>query len=118
MRDFRNLQIWPRSHQLVLEVYKKTANFPKSGRFGLVSQIRRSAASVPANIAEGCDRSEGDLSRFLQIAIGSGCELEYHLILAPDLDQLRKDHAVRLLAKLSEIKRMITTFRIKQRTIN
>ncbi len=115
MRDFRNLQIWQRSHQLTLEVYKQTENLPKAERYGLVSQIRRSAASVPANIAEGCGRSEGDFGRFLQIAMGSATELEYHLILASDLNHIQEDEAEVLIEELQQIKRMIVTYMKKVR---
>jgi len=115
MRDFRNLHIWQRSHQLTLDVYKQTANFPKTERYGLVSQIRRSAASIPANIAEGCGRSEGDFSRFLQIAMGSATELEYHLILSSDLNHIHKDKADVLIEELQQIKRMIVTYMKKVR---
>jgi four helix bundle protein len=118
MRDFRKLKIWQRSHQLTLEVYKHTKNFPKTERYGLASQIRRSAASVPANIAEGCGRSEGDFSRFLQIAMGSASELEYHLMLASDLDHIRKEEADQLIGELQQIKRMIVTYMKKVRKSN
>ena len=115
MRDFRKLKIWQRSHQLKLDVYKQTINFPKAERYGLVSQMRRSAASVPANIAEGCGRSEGDFGRFLQIAMGSATELEYHLILASDLNYIHKDEADPLIEELQQIKRMIVTYMRKVR---
>lgn len=86
MRDFKTLQIWESSHKLTLDVYELTASFPKEEVFGLTSQLRRSVASVPTNIAEGCGRnSDADTAHFIQIAIGSLCETEYHLILARDL---------------------------------
>ena len=89
MKDFQKLQIWQRSHQLTLEVYRVTGAFPKHELYGLVSQIRRAASSVPTNIAEGCGRdTEADFARFLQIAMGSGSELEYQFILAHDLNYL------------------------------
>jgi len=67
-------------------VYKVTQAFPKEERFGLTSQIRRASASIPANLAEGCGRrSDGEMGRFIQIAMGSGAELSYHLLLARDL---------------------------------
>jgi four helix bundle protein len=76
---------------LTLAAYKSTQGFPKEERFGLTSQIRRSAASIPANLAEGCGRrSDGEIARFIQIAMGSGAELSYHLLLARDLGFLKK----------------------------
>jgi four helix bundle protein len=86
MQDFRNLKIWQRSHQLVLSLYKLTAKFPKDEVYALTSQIRRAAASIPANIAEGCVKgSDADFARFLHIALGSASELDYHLLLSRDL---------------------------------
>jgi four helix bundle protein len=89
MKDFKRLDVWREAHELVLRSYRATATFPKTETFGLVSQIRRCAASVPANIAEGCGRTgNNELHRFLQIALGSVNELEYHFLLAHDLPYL------------------------------
>ena len=89
MRDFRDLQVWQKAHRLVLEVYAATRSFPTDERYGLTAQVRRSAASVPTNIAEGCGRDgERDLARFISIAAGSASETEYHLLLARDLEYL------------------------------
>ena len=86
MKGFRNLQVWAKSHRLVLDVYRVTVGFPKAEIYGLTSQIRRAAASVPANIAEGCGRrGDAELARFCQMAMGSASELEYHLLLSRDL---------------------------------
>src|SRR5215472_6661494 len=86
MKDFRRLKVWERSHRLTLQVYVHTRSFPKDELYGLTAQIRRAAASIGANIAEGCGRrGDAELGRFLQIAMGSACELEYHLLLARDL---------------------------------
>src|SRR5206468_7800270 len=86
MQDFRELRVWNTAHELTLAAYQITRGFPKSELYGLTSQIRRSAASICANIAEGCGRgSRRDFARLLQIARGSASELEYHLILAADL---------------------------------
>jgi four helix bundle protein len=91
MKNFRELKVWGKSHQLTLAVYKATTTFPREEEYGLTSQLRRACASVPANIAEGCGRgSEADFARFLQIAMGSASELEYHLLLARDLNLLRQ----------------------------
>ena len=76
MRDFTKLKVWERSNQLTLAVYRATAAFPREETYGLKSQTRRSCASIPANIAEGCGRgTNADLARFLQIALGSASEL-------------------------------------------
>lgn len=86
MKDCRDLRVWEKAHRLVLESYRATASFLKTEMFGLSSQIRRAAASIPANIAEGCGkRGSGEFQRFLNIAKGSASELEYHFLLARDL---------------------------------
>ena len=80
MKDFRDLIVWSKSHELTLEVYKLTENFPKEEMFGLKSQIRRASASIPANIAEGCGRgSFQDNRRFIRIARGSLYETRHWL---------------------------------------
>jgi four helix bundle protein len=86
MRDFRQIKVWVKAHQLTLEVYKKTAPFPREELYGLTSQLRRACASIPANIAEGFGRGGNvELARFLQIGMGSAYEVEYHALLAKDL---------------------------------
>src|SRR5215212_6744149 len=89
MGHFKKLQVWQAAHALTCEVYKNTASFPKMEAFGLTSQLRRSAASIAANIAEGCGRN-GDVEfrRFVRISLGSATELEYHLLLARDVGLL------------------------------
>ncbi len=111
MRDFRRLQVWEKAHQLTLAVYQLTAGFPRDEVFGLTSQIRRASSSIPANIAEGCGR-EGDaeFKRFLQIAMGSASELEYHLLLAHDLGYIDHENYSRLEQNVTEVKRMLTGF--------
>lgn len=111
MKDFKELKVWARSHEVALAVYKGTARFPREELYGLTSQIRRAAASIPANIAEGCGRrSDGELARFLQIARGSASELEYHLLLARDLALLEASDFKVLEAKVVEVQRMLTSF--------
>jgi four helix bundle protein len=111
LKDFRKQQVWVKSHHLTLEVYKITENFPKNEMFGLTNQIRRASASIPANIAEGCGRdSDADFARFLQMAMGSASELEYHLLLANDLGFLESSIYDQLNKKTAEVKQMLTSF--------
>lgn len=110
MQNFRDLLVWQKSHQLVLDLYKTTKNFPDDERFGLTNQIRRAAASIPANIAEGCGRSgNGDISRFLYIALGSASELDYHLELAFGLEFINSSNYRLLSDSTVEIKRMLSS---------
>ncbi len=111
MKSFRDLQIWEKAHQLTLAVYAATAGFPRAELYGLTSQIRRASSSIPANIAEGCGRSgDNELRRFLEIAMGSASELEYHLLLAKDLKMLDESRYSQLNQQVCELKRMLTTF--------
>jgi len=108
MKDFRDFKVWERAHELVLKIYKCTADFPEQELFGLVTQMRRCSSSIPANIAEGCGRlGNAELHRFLQIACGSSNELEYHLLLAKDLGYLPEDDYTALDKRLAEMKRML-----------
>src|ERR1700685_1169594 len=104
MRNYRDLKVWERAHTLTLEVYKSTRCFPSDERFGLTSQIRRSCSSIPANLAEGCGRrSDGEMARYVQIAMGSGAELSYHFLLARDLGFVQSAEYDALNADVSEI---------------
>src|SRR6266850_1051013 len=86
MGDYRHLSVWKRAHDFTLVVYRSTASFPESERYGLTAQLRRAAVSVVSNIAEGASRhGDRELSRFLQIAHGSACEVECQLLLSRDL---------------------------------
>jgi four helix bundle protein len=111
LKDFRKQKVWMKSHHLTLEIYRVTEEFPKNEMFGLTNQIRRASASIPANIAEGCGRdSDADFARFLQIAMGSASELEYHLLLANDLGFLESAIYGQLNNQTAEIKQMLTSF--------
>ena len=117
MKDFRDLQVWEKAHALTLAVYRATASFPPQEMYGLTSQIRRAAASVPANIAEGCGRQgDSELARFLQIAMGSASELEYHLLLSRDLDLLEMASYEALESGVIEVKRMLASLLKKLRS--
>ena len=111
MRDFHKLGIWQRSHQLTLDVYKVSKSFPKDELFGLTSQIRRAASSIPTNIAEGCGRaSNKDYAHFLQIAIGSASEIEYELLLAHDLEYINDEAFNKLTSETITIRKMIIKY--------
>ena len=120
MRDFKQLKVWQKSHNLTLQVYKVTKTFPREETYGLVSQIRRSCSSIPANIAEGCGRGgDTEFARFLQIAMGSATELEYHMLLSRDLGLIAPTTFESLNDEVTQIKRMLTTFiqRVRARII-
>jgi four helix bundle protein len=110
MRDFHSLKVWQKAHQVTLRVYTATKRFPKDELYGLTSQVRRSATSIPTNVAEGCGRSgQAELARFLNIAMGSASELEYQLLLARDLKLLDADEHQSLSGDVIEVKRMLTS---------
>jgi four helix bundle protein len=110
MKNFRDLQVWSKAHAVTLSVYRATAGFPKEELFGVTSQMRRCSASIAANIAEGCGRrGNAELHRFLQIALGSASELEYHLLLARDLSYLEASVYEELNSAVEEIKKMLTS---------
>jgi len=116
MKDFRTLLVWQRSHALVLEIYRVTGRFPGDEAFGLKAQLRRAAASVPTNIAEGCGRGgDSDFARFVQIALGSASETEYHLLLAKDLGYLGDREHDDMTQEIQEVKRMLTGLRARLR---
>ncbi len=111
MGDYRKLHVWERSHRLTLAVYSATSGFPKDELFGLTSQVRRSAASIPANIAEGCGRNgDAELARFMTIAMGSANELDYHLLLAHDLGYLSSPQYDQLAIETQSVAKMLATF--------
>jgi four helix bundle protein len=108
VRDFRQLSVWEKSHLLALAVYRSTSRFPVAEQYGLTSQLRRCATSVPSNIAEGCGRdTEADFARFLTMALGSASELEYQLIPAHDLGYLASTEHGQLSTAVVEVKKML-----------
>jgi four helix bundle protein len=108
MGDYRSLRVWQVAHELTLSIYEATASFPSSELYGMTSQIRRAAASVPANLAEGCGRdSDGELGRFSRIALGSANELDYHLLLARDLGLMESSMYSSLHGETSRVKKML-----------
>jgi four helix bundle protein len=110
VKDFKELNVWKKAHEMTLSVYALSRSFPKEELFGLTSQVRRSSASAAANIAEGCGRrSDGEMSRFLHIAYGSATELEYHLLLARDLHLLSEQAFEATMRQVDEVQRMLTS---------
>lgn len=119
MRNYKDLLVWEKAHQLTLGIYKHSQGFPKEERFGLASQIRRAASSIPANLAEGCGRrSDGEMARFVQIAMGSGAELSYHLLLCRDLGMLAQEEFTHLASATDEVMRMLSALSAKLKTRN
>ena len=114
MQRFTDLKVWQRSHALVLRIYPITRTFPADERFGLTSQLRRAAMSVPSNIAEGSKRkSKADFAHFLNVAEGSSAETEYLAMLARDLGYVTEQVAQPLLDEIEEISRMLWGLRNK-----
>jgi four helix bundle protein len=104
-RSFKDLIVWQKAHELVIEIYTMTKIFPHEEKFGLVSQMRRAAVSIPANIAEGfVKRSIRDKSNFYNIAQGSLEELKYYLILSQDLGYAQNEN---LLLKANEVGKLL-----------
>jgi four helix bundle protein len=90
MRNYRDLQVWKKSHNVALDLYRVSQSFPREELYGMTSQIRRAAISIGANLAEGCGRqTSAELARFVKIAMGSASELDYHLLVCRDLGLLR-----------------------------
>lgn len=108
MPDFKKLDVWVDAHAFVLDIYRSTSTFPRTEQFGLTSQIRRAAVSIPANLAEGCGRdTQAELARFASIALGSANELEYLLILAYDLGYIEdKTFGARVVSIARQVQRL------------
>lgn len=108
IRKYQNLKVWEKATQLVLEVYALTNAFPKDEMYGLTSQVRRAAVSIPSNIAEGSERrSDKDFVRFLRMASASLAEVETHLFIAMKLNYLEEHAYVQILELSAEIGKMI-----------
>lgn len=108
MHNLRKLEVWKKSRHFVKQIYELSCLFPKVEKFGLISQMRRCAISIPSNIAEGCERnSSKDLGRFINIAIGSSFELETQLHLAFDVNYLDNSNYNLILNRINEIQKML-----------
>lgn len=111
MTPFRNLIIWQKSMNLVTKIYKTTRQFPKEELFGLTSQIRRSAISIPSNIAEGSGRDGiNDYLKFLNIAISSLFELQTQIEIAKNIEYLQENEFVNLYEDTRELERMMVSY--------
>jgi four helix bundle protein len=112
MQDYRHLRVWQRGHDLVLRVYRASQVFPLSERFGLTSQLRRAALSVPTNLAEGCRRvAPKEYAHFVNIAEGSLSETEYLVTVARDLGYLSPETAEQLLSEAATLLKMLSALR-------
>jgi four helix bundle protein len=119
MQDYTKLKVWEKAHVLTVQIYHATQAFPREEIYGMSSQLRRSASSIPMNIAEGCGRSgKADKTRFFEIAFGSACEAEYQLLLAHDLKYIGQDTYRKLAGDMSEVKRMLAALINKLKTDN
>ena len=111
MKDYRELQVWRTSHTLTLEIYRVTKSFPKDELFGLTSQMRRAASSIPANLAEGCGRDgDAELKRFLNIALGSASELDYFILLTTEIGYPSAKQALPLAEACLRLRRQLGAF--------
>ncbi len=111
MRNYRDLQVWSKGHTLTLELHRVSRGFPREETYGVTSQLRRAAASIGANLAEGCRRrTSSELARFVRIAMGSASELDYHLLLCRDLGFMKEDDFKRTATDLTEVRKMFTSF--------
>ena len=109
MRDYKKYDVWLKSHQLCLYVYKEIIIcFPKEEKFELVSQIKRAAYSIPLNIVEGCGRnSDNDFAHFLDMSLGSAHEVEYCALLSFDLNYINNEQHDLLFRKVNDVKAML-----------
>ena len=117
MQNYKDLKVWEKAHKLTVSIYKMTMTFPKDETYALVSQVRRAASSIPANIAEGCGRNtNADFANFLNIAMGSSNELDYFLLLAKDLVYISEEIYTKIEKLIGEIKAMLIALISKVRT--
>jgi four helix bundle protein len=118
MRDHKRLKAFEMADSIALDVYRLTASFPKEEVYGLISQIRRAAVSVPSNIVEGCSReSQADYKRFLEIAFGSLKELRYQITLSARLGYIAGSRAAEFDAKLDETEKVLGALIRSQRSV-
>ncbi len=117
IKSYKELTVWQKSLDLAKRIYKATDKFPKSEIYGLTSQIRRAAVSIPSNLAEGFVRSyRKEFAQFTAIAFGSGAELETQLLLAKELGYIKEGDFRELNSLIDEIMRMLNTLITKLKT--
>lgn len=108
MKDFKQLLVWEKAHILTKDIYCITVSFPKEEIFGLTSQLKRAAVSIPTNIAEGCGRgSDADFKRFMQISFASASEVEYLILLSFELTYIDEDIFKKINEQIIEVKKML-----------
>ena len=108
MRDYKKIVVWEKSYKFGIHIYAVTKGFPKEEMYGLTSQLRRAAVSIPSNIAEGSRKStQKDFRSFLHNAYGSGAEIEVQIMFARDLGYMTAEESRALLSELSEIMKML-----------
>jgi four helix bundle protein len=111
MLDYRKLNVWQKAHEFALEIYKISSVFPQNEVYGLVSQMRRAAVSIPSNISEGCGRTgNNELKQFLSVSMGSANEIEYQLFLACDLGYISRSDYKKLNSDIEEIRKMLASY--------
>jgi four helix bundle protein len=117
MQNYKDLKVWKVSHELTLSIYRESYSFPKEELYGLVSQLRRAASSIPANIAEGCGKKSSlDFANFLNISLGSANETEYFILLSKDLNYISEEQFNYLTDIINQIKAMLISLIKKVRT--
>jgi len=110
-KSFKELNVWKKSHNIVLAIYRKIKDFPKEEKYGITSQMRRSAISVPANIAEGYrKKSKSEKIHFFEISLCSLQELQYYIYLCKDLQLINDDFYDKLNFDLDEVGKMLTSY--------
>jgi four helix bundle protein len=108
MQNYKELKVWEKAHAFTVSIYVSTKAFPKEETYGLCNQLRRAAASIPANIAEGCGKnSQQELAHYLNTALGSANEAEYFLLLAKDLQYITDIDYQQLHSIINEVKAML-----------
>lgn len=111
MHNFKELKVWQKAIDFVIEIYRLSGKFPENEKFGITAQLRRASISISCNISEGSGKSSNkDFNRFLEIAIGSTNEVENLIIICNKLDYISKEETDVVIEKIHEIRKMITGF--------
>jgi four helix bundle protein len=110
MSSYKDLDVWKKSFEVCLDIYQSTKFFPKEELYGLTSQIRRAAVSIPSNISEGSKRGQKEFLQFLKISHGSGAEVETQLLLAYKLGYMSDEDFNKIALKLEDVMKMLSAF--------